>query len=165
MACHLGIQGERGRSQETSGLKNGDGRVVSPMGKPALLPHFTTAQDAFVPTVEKRKLNLRADNWLVHSHKDTHGNHELNLFLSDSKSMFTGQPHTAGKEVCTPEPSGNSTLVRYKNFRIASHFPTHTENKPNWNLNYPAVVLVRITQIWLNVRFGLIETMTGILWS
>lgn len=50
----MGIQGERKRSQETPGLKNGDDRVVSPMGKPALLPHFTTtAQDVFAPTVEK----------------------------------------------------------------------------------------------------------------
>lgn len=72
---------------------------------------------------------------------------------------------STGQEVCIPEPSINSTLIKYSEFTITLHFPIHTENMPNWNLNYPAVVLVRITQRQLNVIFSLTETMTGILWS
>lgn len=74
----------------------------------------------------------------------------------------------------TPHHRTRSTYHRaqcYKHFNkikgFSSYipFPIHTENKPNWNLNYPAVVSVRITQIQWNVRSGLNETMTGTLWS
>ena len=50
----MDIQRDREKSQETSGLKNSDDRIVSVI-------HLTiTAQGALVPTVEIRKPHLSA---------------------------------------------------------------------------------------------------------